>query len=91
MLAEVARAQAETMDRYEAIEHELAKTTDGTTRDDQEKLNAKLFAQKFVFFVQFDANEEKYTTSEKYIEPKRKLFLIVLDFYLNSAQRHFLK
>ena len=78
MLAELARAQAETMERYETIKNEF----NMKECEQFERINAKLFADKFLFLVQSNASNTRCHT---------KLLLVVLDFYLDQSQRVFLK
>lgn len=92
LLIVLERLQAETLARCDTIRNELA-TIDRNSPDRKEKLKTKVFAQKFAFIQQIDEIIVSTGSSKEFISNPTpfKLYLFVIDLYLDSGALIFLK
>lgn len=92
MLDELRRIQTETLAWCDTIRSELA-AMDRSSVESIEKLKKKIFSQKFAFILQIDEIMVP-TSSSKDLVPNPlpfKLYLFVLDFYMDAESLIFLK
>lgn len=92
MLSELKRIQADTLTRCDAIRAEFA-SIDRNAPDRIEKLKSKIFAQKFALILQLNEIMVSTNSSKDFIinSSPFKLYLFILDFYVDDETQNFLK
>lgn len=92
MLDELRRIQTETLAWCDTIRSELA-AIDRSSVECIEKLKKKIFSQKFAFILQIDEIMVPTSSSKDFVPNPLpfKLYLFVLDFYMDAESLIFLK
>ena len=85
MIRELKKGQEEALKNYEKIKSEVKVDKLASEEEMDRKVNAKLFENQIMLLV-LDKNSESTNKNSPF-----KLYLIVLDFYLNRHERHLLK
>ena len=85
MIRELKKGQEEALKYYEKIKSEVKVDKLASEEEMDRKINAKLFENQIMLLV-LDKNSKSTNGNSPF-----KLYLIVLDFYLNRHERHLLK
>lgn len=94
LLSELEKFQGESLQHLDTIRNReklkrLKRDESLSYEEQREELTAKLFENKFVFVLDFQVNSNGQV--RKTVESVFRLYLLVLDFYLNENERLLLK